>query len=240
MTGMISSLFSTARYAFASVCASTPCDASTSRSAPSHAASDRVTSYEKSTCPGVSIRFSTYSSPAFDVYDSRTGWALIVMPRSRSRSMASSTCASISRACSAPVTSRNRSARVDLPWSMCAMTEKLRMKRGSIQGKISIITAWDAGASKRRGAKTYQTAGSTAVEKGDCSRQMRQTLEGIQKTLKAAGSSLATAASVTVYLRNASDFAAMNEVYAAYFLKDPPARTTVVVTQPLANADGLV
>src|SRR5436190_8796897 len=46
--------------------------------------------------------------------------------------MLSRTCASISRACRAPVTSRKRSARVDLPWSMCAMTEKLRMKRWSM------------------------------------------------------------------------------------------------------------
>src|SRR5436309_15698544 len=53
------------------------------------------------------------------------------MPRSRSRSIASSTCASISRACRAPVISRKRSASVDLPWSMCAMTEKLRMRLGS-------------------------------------------------------------------------------------------------------------
>ncbi len=30
---------------------------------------------------------------------------------------------------SAPVVSRNRSASVDLPWSICAMTEKLRMNR---------------------------------------------------------------------------------------------------------------
>ena len=59
MTGTISRLFSTARYALASVWASTPCDASTMRSAPSLAASDRVTSYEKSTWPGVSIRFRT-------------------------------------------------------------------------------------------------------------------------------------------------------------------------------------
>ena len=34
------------------------------RSAPSQAASDRVTSYEKSTWPGVSIRFRTYLSPS--------------------------------------------------------------------------------------------------------------------------------------------------------------------------------
>src|SRR5438067_2007071 len=55
-----------------------------------------------------------------------------------------------------------------------------------------------------------------------------------------AGSSLANATTSMVYLRSAGDFAAMNEVYATYFPKDPPARTTVVVPQPLANADGLV
>ena len=82
--------------------------------------------------------------------------------------------------------------------------------------------------------------GSTPLPKGDVRAQTRQTLDGIQKTLKAAGSSLANAASVTVYMRNAADFAAMNEVYATYFPKDAPARTTVVVTQPLASADGLV
>jgi len=70
--------------------------------------------------------------------------------------------------------------------------------------------------------------------------QTRQTLDGIARTLKAGGSSLANAASVTVYLRNAADFPAMNEVYAGYFPNNPPARTTVAVTQPLANADGLV
>ena len=47
-----------ARYAFASVWASTPCVASTTRTAPSHAARERDTSYVKSTCPGVSMRFS--------------------------------------------------------------------------------------------------------------------------------------------------------------------------------------
>ena len=82
--------------------------------------------------------------------------------------------------------------------------------------------------------------GSTPLAKGDIRAQTRQTLDGIAKTLKAGGSTLANAASVTVYLRNASDFAAMNEVYATYFPTNPPARTTVAVTQPLANADGLV
>jgi Putative translation initiation inhibitor, yjgF family len=62
-------------------------------------------------------------------------------------------------------------------------------------------------------------------------------LDNISATLKTAGSSLANAASVTVYLRNQSDFAAMNEVYRGYWTKDPPARTTVMV--PLLN-EGLV
>ena len=84
------------------------------------------------------------------------------------------------------------------------------------------------------------TDASGAVAKGDIRTQTRQTLDAIAATLKAAGSSVANAASVTIYLRSAADFAAMNEVYATYFPKDPPARTTVVVPQPLALPDGLI
>ena len=50
------------------------------------------------------------------------------MPRSRSRSIESSTCASISRSDRPPHSWMMRSASVDLPWSMCAMMEKLRMR----------------------------------------------------------------------------------------------------------------
>src|SRR5262249_6634815 len=42
-------------------------------------------------------------------------------------SMESSTCSTISRSASAPVSWISRSASVDLPWSICAMIEKLRM-----------------------------------------------------------------------------------------------------------------
>ena len=56
--GISSSPESIARYVLATVCASTPCDASTTSSAPSHAARLRETSYVKSTWPGVSIRCS--------------------------------------------------------------------------------------------------------------------------------------------------------------------------------------
>ena len=63
-TGMISSPASSARNRFDSVCAWMPCDASTTRIAPSHAASERETSYVKSTWPGVSMRLSSYVLPS--------------------------------------------------------------------------------------------------------------------------------------------------------------------------------
>jgi len=89
-------------------------------------------------------------------------------------------------------------------------------------------------------AGTLGTDASGALKKGDIKAQTKQTLDNISATLKAGGSSLANATSVLVYLRNVGDFAAMNEVYTTYWTKDPPARTTVVVPQPLANADGLI
>ena len=65
-----------ARYRFATVCASTPCEASTTRRAPSQLISERRTSWEKSTCPGVSIRLSSYVLPSFAVYGRRDGVGL--------------------------------------------------------------------------------------------------------------------------------------------------------------------
>jgi hypothetical protein len=56
---MISSPASSARKRFERVWAWIPCEASTTRIAPSHAARERETSYVKSTCPGVSMRFSS-------------------------------------------------------------------------------------------------------------------------------------------------------------------------------------
>jgi len=57
--------------------------------------------------------------------------------------------------------------------------------------------------------------------------QTRQTLENIKATLTAAGSSMERVFKCTVFLSNIADYAAMNAVYAAYFPKDPPARSTV-------------
>jgi len=58
-------------------------------------------------------------------------------------------------------------------------------------------------------------------------KQTQQTLENIKAMLAAAGSSLDRVFKCTVFLTNIADYAKMNEVYATYFPKDPPARSTV-------------
>src|SRR5205809_1047802 len=57
--------------------------------------------------------------------------------------------------------------------------------------------------------------------------QTRQALENIKAVLASAGSSLERAVKCTVFLTDIKDYAAMNTVYATYFPKDPPARSTV-------------
>src|SRR5438128_1269430 len=57
--------------------------------------------------------------------------------------------------------------------------------------------------------------------------QTRQAFENIKTVLAAAGSSLERVVKCTVFLLDIKDYAAMNAVYATYFPKDPPARSTV-------------
>jgi 2-iminobutanoate/2-iminopropanoate deaminase len=60
--------------------------------------------------------------------------------------------------------------------------------------------------------------------------QTTRTLENLKAVLEAAGSSLAKTVKATVYLKDMSDFAAMNAVYATYLAPAgvaPPARTTI-------------
>lgn len=78
-------------------------------------------------------------------------------------------------------------------------------------------------------------AGSLSAN-GDIKAQTKEVLDGIGQTLTKAGSSMAQVAAVHVYLKNASDFAAMNEVYRTYWPKDPPVRTTIVSDLVVPNA----
>lgn len=65
------------------------------------------------------------------------------------------------------------------------------------------------------------------VISGDVAAQTDRVLKNISSILKAAGSGLEKVVRSTVFLKNMSDFAAMNEVYGRYFSSAPPARSTV-------------
>src|SRR3974390_1224640 len=61
------------------------------------------------------------------------------------------------------------------------------------------------------------------VVTGDVAAQTERALQNLAGILKAAGTSLDNAVKTTVFLKNMSDFAAMNEVYGRYFTSNPPA-----------------
>jgi 2-iminobutanoate/2-iminopropanoate deaminase len=63
----------------------------------------------------------------------------------------------------------------------------------------------------------------------DIATQTDRVLKNIEAVLSAAGTSMDRVVKATVFLKNMSDFAAMNEVYAKHFKENPPARSTVQV-----------
>jgi 2-iminobutanoate/2-iminopropanoate deaminase len=70
-----------------------------------------------------------------------------------------------------------------------------------------------------------------ALVDGDVRVQTRRALENLSAVLTAAGSSLGAVVKTTVFLVSMSDFAAMNEVYADFFIGEPPARSTIAVAE---------
>ena len=64
---------------------------------------------------------------------------------------------------------------------------------------------------------------------GDIESETNRTLHNLQLVLEDAGSSLNDVVSVTVFLRDMSNFKPMNDIYQRYFQKDPPSRTCVGV-----------
>ena len=64
------------------------------------------------------------------------------------------------------------------------------------------------------------------IVNGGIREQTRQVLENVKAALALAGATLDDVVKTTVWLDDARDFAAFNQVYASYFSKEPPARTT--------------
>jgi 2-iminobutanoate/2-iminopropanoate deaminase len=59
--------------------------------------------------------------------------------------------------------------------------------------------------------------------------ETKQVFENLKAVIEAAGSGLDRALKVTVYMRDLSQFAEMNKVYATFFRENPPARSTIQV-----------
>lgn len=71
--------------------------------------------------------------------------------------------------------------------------------------------------------KTMEIVGNTAAE------QCKQIMENLGQVLKAGATDYSHVVKTTIYLVDMNDFAAVNEVYSAYFQENPPARATVAV-----------
>jgi 2-iminobutanoate/2-iminopropanoate deaminase len=64
------------------------------------------------------------------------------------------------------------------------------------------------------------------IVQGGVKEQTRQVLENVKAALALAGATMDEIVKTTVWLEDARDFAAFNQVYASYFPKEPPARST--------------
>ena len=71
---------------------------------------------------------------------------------------------------------------------------------------------------------------------GDVAAQTERALQNLKAVLEGAGSGLNQVVKTTVFMTDLGEFAAMNEVYATYFVSDAPARSTVQVAGLPAGA----
>jgi len=69
------------------------------------------------------------------------------------------------------------------------------------------------------------------IVEGDIAAQTERVLKNLAAILEAGGAGLAQVVKTTVYLRDLTEFARMNEVYARFFADKPPARATVEVSR---------
>lgn len=66
---------------------------------------------------------------------------------------------------------------------------------------------------------------------GGIEQQTEQVMKNLSAILQAAGSGWDKVVKTSVFLKNMSEFAQMNEVYAKFFKSAPPARSTVEVAR---------
>jgi len=86
------------------------------------------------------------------------------------------------------------------------------------------------------GQLPFDPAGKIDYTKMDVSAQTRRALDNLTAILAAAQLNLDNVVSVTVYVTDVEDFAAVNKVYASYFHAPYPARAFVQVAKLLRDA----
>lgn len=67
-------------------------------------------------------------------------------------------------------------------------------------------------------------------ETGDVREATRQAMDAVKTNIEAAGGSITDLVKCTVYMTDIEQYAPMNEVYATYFERAPPARTAIAVS----------
>ncbi len=70
---------------------------------------------------------------------------------------------------------------------------------------------------------------SGILVEGGIEGETRQAIKNLESILKAAGGDLSNVVKNTVFLRDISDFARMNAIYAEFFRENPPARSAFQV-----------
>ena len=66
--------------------------------------------------------------------------------------------------------------------------------------------------------------------------QTKQVLDNLKAIVEEAGGTMEQVVKCTVYIVDMNDFAVVNEIYATYFPKYPPARATVEISALAKNA----
>lgn len=79
------------------------------------------------------------------------------------------------------------------------------------------------------------TPGSHGAVPGGIEAETRAMLDNVGRLLRSVGLDYGDVVKCTVYLRDFTDFAAMNAVYREYFPNEPPTRATVGVTALAAD-----
>jgi 2-iminobutanoate/2-iminopropanoate deaminase len=102
---------------------------------------------------------------------------------------------------------------------------------------LNIMTTYGPYSPIKQAGSFYFVAGQVGVDSStnlapkDITQQTHQALKNLAATLKTTGLEMNHVVKATVFLKDMADFAAMNEVYIAYFDVPRPARACVAVAE---------